>query len=103
VLSTIEGVLPAREARDAGIAIPILTNRAKIGKSAGKAILLNIGFLLIAPNDIPLGVAEVRIVLRTTVVFNVGSEGLSFLRLRDRRMNLSLEITMPTARRLDTN
>src|SRR5437870_7422119 len=64
LLTPIEGVLPACQARDAAVAVPILTHRPKVWKSAGQVLLLKVGFLLITPDDVPLGITEVSIVLR---------------------------------------
>ena len=78
MVAGIESVASLHQPVHAAVAAPVLTDGAEIRESTRKVGALEGGLLLIAPHDVPLGVAEVRVLFGAPVFRQIGREAGEF-------------------------
>src|SRR5580658_8964854 len=88
LFASVERISPVRQAGDAAVAAPVLTHSAEIRESTWQMRLLEVRLFLVAPDDVPLRVAEIGVVLRAGIILNIGGRGFSFDGLCNWRMYL---------------
>ena len=80
-----------------------MANGRKIGKATWQRFLLKVSLFLIAPDDVPLGIAEKSVVFGARVAMDAGGQRGTFARLRSWRTELALKRAAPAAKNLKTN